>query len=105
MNRIWAICWLEIRRVLYRPASYALMFGMPLIFTLLFGLLLGGAGPEKPRLALVDEDRSAVSDTVAKRLAQYEMLQVETAGLAEAEGLLHDKRIAGIVVIPQGYEQ
>ena len=47
MKKVWALCWLELKQILIKPQSYILMFGMPIIFTLIFGGLLGGSGNEK----------------------------------------------------------
>lgn len=105
MKRMWAICWFEIKRVFKKPASYALMFGMPLVFTFIFGSLLGEEGPAKTKIAVVDEDRSNASAAFLIRLEKDESLSVQPFQLKEAERKLQEKQVSGIILIPEGYEQ
>ena len=62
MKQMLAICLFELKRLLKRPRSYLIMFALPLLFTFVFGGLLGGGGTYNGvPLALVDLDNSTVS--------------------------------------------
>lgn len=104
MKRLWAICLFEMKRVLKQPASYALMFGMPLLFTFIFGGLLGDSGTTKFKLAIVDQDQSVVSKDFSKLLEQNNLLEIDQTDQADAQIRLKDKKISGIVQIPASYQ-
>lgn len=106
MRRIGTICWLEMKRVFNNPASYALMFGMPLIFTFIFGSMLGDA-PEvsRTKLAVVDMDHSAVSEAVVRQLERNDLLAISRLSFSEAESELDKKAVSGMILIPDGTER
>ena len=107
MGQILAICGMEIRRVFKQPRSWVLMFLMPIFFTFVFGSMTGGGeGVYKTKLAVADEDRTAVSQALVEKLAVDELLSVERVdSAAEAEQMVKDKKVAGSVVVPNGYQK
>lgn len=105
MGRIWAICWFEMKRVFQKPSSFAVMFGMPLIFTFIFGSLLGDSAPAKTNIAIVDEDRSTASAALIKLMQQAETLSLQQFQAGEANRKLLDKQVSGIITVPNGYGQ
>ncbi|MGB8955524.1 MAG: ABC transporter permease, partial [Tumebacillaceae bacterium] len=105
MKQAWAICLFEIRRVFKQKKSWVLMFAMPIVFSLIFGGLSGDSGVSKTKLALVDEDATVVSQSLVKKLLANETLEISTTSGDAAQTLLHDKKVAGILIVPQGLEQ
>lgn len=106
MRRIWALCCLEILRVFKKPSSYALMFGMPIIFTFIFGSLLGEPSEiTKIRLALIDQDQSTVSRQIVQQLKNDPMLEISELQYDKAEKELENKKIRGMILLPGGLEQ
>lgn len=105
MRQAWAICLFEIRRVFKQKKSWVLMFAMPIVFSLIFGGLTGNSGVSKTKLALVDEDATVVSHSLVKQLSANESLEIGTTSGNEAQTLLHDKKVAGILIVPHGLEQ
>lgn len=104
MNQILALCQFEIKRVMKNKRSWVIMFLMPIVFALLFGGLTGSQSASKTHLALVDEDHSMLSQEFVQLLSTQEMLAVVAVPEAEAEQALNDKKVAGIVLIPRGYQ-
>ena len=105
MRQAWAICLFEIRRVLKQRKSWMLMFVMPIVFAMIFGGLSGGGEAAKTKLALVDEDRTAVSQEVVQTLSANETLAITVTSGDEAQTLLQDQKVAGVLTVPHGLEQ
>jgi ABC-2 type transport system permease protein len=104
MRQTLALCFHEIKRVYKQPRSWVLMFLMPILFTFIFGSLSTG-GADKIPLALVDLDQSLQSQELARQLSARDMLDMRTMTEEEADAALRDKKVAGIVQIPVGYEE
>ncbi|MEN1938334.1 ABC transporter permease [Paenibacillus sp. 102] len=105
MKKIWALCWLELKQILIKPQSYILMFGMPLIFTLIFGGLLGGSGNEKVNISLVDQDGSTLSDSYYKEIKKSDLISIEKVTYEEAKQKIKNKKSSGIVIIPKDFQK
>ncbi len=106
MRQMLAICTMEIRRVFKNSRSWVLMFVMPVIFTMIFGSMTGGEGVNKTNLVAVDEDKTMASQALMARLGADELLSVEQVATAtEAERLVRDKKVAGSIVVPKGYQE
>ena len=56
MRNIPVIAWYDVKRVLLERESLFWLFAGPLIFTLFFGLLLPPRQPQRPALAVVNQD-------------------------------------------------
>ncbi len=86
---------------------------MPIVFTLLFGLAFGGAGgAEDSRLpvGLVDREQSRLGASLLQLLEtsaaiRPEVLTGRDAEPKRLEKRLQDGELAGVVIVPEGYEQ
>jgi len=86
---------------------------MPIVFTLLFGLAFGGAGgAEDSRLpvGLVDREQSRLGASLLQLLEtsaaiRPEVLTGRDAEPKRLEKRLQDGELAGVVIMPEGYEQ
>lgn len=105
MKKIWAICSLELKQILMKPQSYLLMLGMPIIFTLIFGGLLGGSGNDKVKIILVDEDQSKLSASYYESLTHSDLVSVEKGSYEEAKKKIENKKASGIVTIGKDFQQ
>lgn len=93
---------LQLRR---DPAALFFTLGWPLIVAIAFGVLFGGGGENaKPRVLLVDADRSAQSQAFARSVAKIDALDVEaSASLAEATDAVRRGRRVAAIVLPAGW--
>jgi ABC-2 type transport system permease protein len=105
MKRIWAICLFEIKKTFIKRQSYILMFGMPLLFTLLFGSVLGGSSSEKINIAFVDEDQTVISKSLHDSLMQNDLFKLKEMSLDQAADQVKSKKITGLIQIKQGFEK
>ncbi|MCH1625599.1 ABC transporter permease [Ferdinandcohnia quinoae] len=104
MKKIGTICLFEISRIFKKPQSYMLMFAMPLLFTLLFGSLFGSEESTKIKLAIVDQDQSEMSQTFVNLLKENETFKLKQQTMAEAEKLVEEKSIPGMILLGKGFE-
>ncbi|HYK72830.1 MAG TPA: ABC transporter permease [Pseudoneobacillus sp.] len=106
MKKSWAICVMEIGRLLKKPQSYLLMFAMPLLFTLIFGSLIGGGEEEKMKILFVDHDQSSLSEALYSQLRDDNALfEIEKATETKAKQMLESKDIPGAIEIKKGFEE
>ncbi|MEH7050891.1 ABC transporter permease [Bacillus pseudomycoides] len=105
MKKVWALCWLELKQILIKPQSYTLMFGMPIIFTLIFGGLLGGSGNEKVNISLVDQDGSTLSNSYYEEIKKSDLISIEKVTYEEAKQKIKNKKSSGIVTIPKEFQK
>ncbi|MBE7105954.1 ABC transporter permease [Bacillus cereus] len=105
MKKVWALCWLELKQILIKPQSYILMFGMPIIFTLIFGGLLGGSGNEKVNVSLVDKDGSVLSGKYYEEIKKSDLISIEKVTYREGTQRIEDKKSSGIIIIPKDFQK
>lgn len=105
MKKVWALCWLELKQILIKPQSYILMFGMPIIFTLIFGGLLGGSGSTKVNVSLVDEDGSVLSSKYYEDIKKSDLISIEKVTYKEGKQKIENKKSSGIVIIPKDFQK
>lgn len=102
MKKVWSVCSFEIMRILKRPQSYIIMFAMPLLFTMLFGSLLGSGGEAKVKLGIVDEEQSPYSKALIKQIKKNETFEFSLMEKSEAEKQVEEKSLTGFVLIEKG---
>ncbi|MGH0432047.1 ABC transporter permease [Bacillus hominis] len=105
MKKVWALCWLELKQILIKPQSYILMFGMPIIFTLIFGGLLGGSGNEKVNVSLVDKDGSVLSSKYYEEIKKSDLISIEKVTYEEGKQRIENKKSSGIIIIPKNFQK
>ena len=102
MKKVLSICLFEIRRTFKKKSAFVLMFGMPLLFTFLFGSMFGNDAAVSFRIALVDEDQTSLSKDIIHKLMLDEMITYELVAASEAKELLANKEVQGIVRLEKG---
>lgn len=105
MSKIIAICLFEIKRTFRKPSAYLLMLAMPLLFTLLFGGVLGSNSNETIPITIVDHDQSSISKTFVQQLKDKKILSVQTVSLKKAHQLLKDQDTEAIFTLNKGFEK
>jgi len=95
----------ELHRIFKRPSTYILMLAMPLLFTFLFGGMLGGTTDQAARLAVVDQDQTAFSKQLIQQLQQEKQIEIQKVAAKKAAGQLDDKQVQGVVTIPHGFTE
>lgn len=85
-----------------RPASLAILFGVPVLFTLLFGLVYGANVIKNIPLVVYDHDQTAVSRSLVQAFADSERYEIvgQVASQEEATEYLRDNRAMAALVIP-----
>ena len=87
------------------------LFAMPAIFILVMSLALAdtlsGQKGSAIRYAVLDLDRSALSETLDEQLGSFDVIKKDApvSSLAEARQRVKDEKIAFVVVIPSGFGQ
>ncbi|MCA0970574.1 ABC transporter permease [Halobacillus litoralis] len=101
MRKIWTLATMEWKRLFKKPQSYLIMFGMPLLFTFVFGALFSGGDGERdlPQVAIVDQDQSIVSEALMEKIEGSELMEVGPMSREEAEQYLADQAITGYLLI------
>lgn len=114
MLQILALAGLQLRLTLKSRAALITGLAMPLLLTLIFGLLLSGGGDShsgshgggRPvyRVALLDQDGSPAAGILARTLAAEETLRIRpVTGTAEIRRLMVDAEVAARIIIPPGF--
>ncbi len=105
MRKIGAITLFELKRIFQKPQSFLLMFGMPLLFTFIFGGLFSNEGEEeKPTIAVVDLDQSSVSEAFIQEIKSKEIMAISLENHKEASDNFSEQKITGYIQINEGFE-
>lgn len=85
-----------------RPASLAILFGVPVVYTLLFGLVYGSNVIKNIPLAVYDQDQSAVSRSLVQAFADSDRYEIvgHVASQEELAEYLRDNRAMAALAIP-----
>jgi ABC-2 type transport system permease protein len=117
MSIIWTLVKKELRLVMRDPVALILLFVLPLVFILVFGLFVGEGFGQKPdnrlRISLVDRDQGSGlnpgepwSQVVRRDLAETAGIRIEVIdSLDEAERLIREHKRAAILVFEPGFTE
>lgn len=85
-----------------RWASLAILFGVPAVYTVLFGLVYSANIIKDIPLAVYDQDQTAVSRSLVQAFADSERYEIvgQVASREELDGYLRDNRAMAALVIP-----
>ncbi|HWI52813.1 MAG TPA: ABC transporter permease [Symbiobacteriaceae bacterium] len=110
MRRSLAIATLHLRTTFKSKGALVTMFAMPLVLTLIFGVLTQGGGSEKNSqgfihpVAVVDEDQTFLSRTLIERLKTEQNLAVRVTTRDESKKLFADQKVAVALVLPAQFQ-
>ncbi|WP_186579420.1 ABC transporter permease [Aquibacillus kalidii] len=105
MRRAIAVALFELKRIFQKPQSYLLMFGMPVLFTFLFGGLFTGGSEARPNIIVVDNDHTNLSDALIGELKNQNIMKVSMENSAQAMELFKDQKVTGYIRIEAGLEE
>ncbi|MCJ8009662.1 ABC transporter permease [Lederbergia wuyishanensis] len=105
MRRIKAIMIFELKRIFQKPQSFLLMFGMPLLFTFIFGALFSSDSEPKPNIVVVDEDHSTLSKALINELESKNIMELSLENAKDARSKFDDQKITGYIRIDKGFEE
>jgi hypothetical protein len=114
MYAIWSLTKKELRLLLRDPVALGLLIGMPILFTLVQGLLLGESFGQKPddtlRISIVDQDQGRGleglpwSHWVLNDLKETPGIRIEIVpDRDEAERLIRNHKRAAILVLKEDF--
>jgi ABC-2 type transport system permease protein len=97
----------DIRLFLNDRRAVLMSVVAPLVVASFFGFVMGGYSgkPDTSRipLAVIDEDQSAISREIVKRLAADKALEVKTPALDEARAAVRRGKLTVAIVIPKNF--
>lgn len=105
MRRIGAIAAFEIKRIFQKPQSYLLLFGMPLLFTFIFGGLFSGDGENKPVVSVVDKDNTGFSQALVNEVKTTSAVNISMEDDKSASEKFEKQEIAGYIRLDEGFEE
>jgi len=105
---VWSVLLKDLRLRARSPLAPLVYLAFPFVFAGLIALAFGGGGGRAPRIpiALVDEDGGLLGPLVRGAMGQEQaaqFLEVRETTLAEAEELIARNRIAGAIILPEGF--
>lgn len=108
---IGTLLWKDLRRARRNPVPYLIHLCIPLVITGLLGMVFssaskGDAGLGRIRVAIVDEDDSAVVQLLRGALGQSQASERLDARFLERETALREvtnNAVAAVIVIPKGF--
>lgn len=115
MGIVWTLVRKELRLVLRDPVALIMLFVLPLLFILIFGLFVGEGFGQKPddklRISIVDLDRGSGlnsgepwSHVVRRDLAETAGIRVEIIdSREEAERLILEHKRAAVLIFEPGF--
>jgi ABC-2 type transport system permease protein len=84
------------------------LLGMPIMFIVLFGSVLGSASSSSVNLPYIDRDQSQTSQSFINTVGEksgYHLEAVQGDGMQEQIDTIRDGKGTGLLVIPKGFEQ
>ncbi|MCA1065936.1 ABC transporter permease [Rossellomorea sp. AcN35-11] len=105
MRKITAIAGFEIKRMFQKPQTFLLLFGMPLLFTFLFGGAFSGDGEYKPELYAVDVDQTDLSQALIQDVQATDAVTFKTADESTVTEKFDNQEITGYFLVEKGFEE
>ncbi len=108
MSKLLAIARNHIRIEFEDRSTIVFFLILPIIFTIVVGMALGGgnssSGDTRPVVVVVDLDQSALSQEMMQALQASTVMRVEAMSPAEADRAFEDDKAIGVLVIPIGFQ-
>ena len=104
---MWTGIWRELRYLLSEKWDLCLVTLAPALVIILFSSMFAQGKPDHLPIAIIDQDQSALSQSIYQHVALNHTLKIATVSeqTAEIERLLNQNKIWGYIHIPSGAEQ
>jgi hypothetical protein len=103
MRHVWYIATKELLQNRRDRLAALFTLVLPVIFTVVLGLIIGTAEGSRLPLALADADGSPTAQRLVEQLKASSLLEVKTMAPAEVDKAVHDQKAAAGLVIPAGF--
>lgn len=92
----------ECRALLKRPSVLAILFGIPALYTILFGMMYGANVVKYMPLAVYDQNQTALSRSLIQAFADSERFEIvmQATSQEELDRYLQTKQAVAALVIP-----
>ena len=106
IKALWGIIRREFRSFFHTPIAIAILFGGPLFFGILIGMVYDHAKPVDLPVVIVDKDGTPMSGDIIDALDDNQYIKVWkiTGSEFEARELLRTQKVEGVVTIPANFE-
>jgi len=105
---VWKIAKNEWKLLLKEKGTFFWLLGMPILFIVLFGSVLGSVGKTDVTVPYVDNDRSEASKAFLATVEEksgYVLEEKQPADMEEQLDKIRDGKGTGLLVVPQGFGQ
>jgi len=103
---VWKIAINEWKLLLKEKGTFFWLLGMPILFIVLFGSVLGNVGGTKVTVPYVDHDRSEASRAFIATVEEksgYAFEEKQPADMEDQIDTIRDGKGTGLLVVPQGF--
>jgi linearmycin/streptolysin S transport system permease protein len=103
MRRAWYIATKDLLENRRDKLAALFTLVLPVIFTIVLGLMFSEAETAGLPLALSDSDGSPTAQELVGRLEASSLLQVKSMSAADVDKAVHEETVAAGLIIPQGF--
>ncbi|MDX8344946.1 ABC transporter permease [Rossellomorea sp. YZS02] len=104
MRKIISIASFEIKRLFQKRRTLLLLFGMPLLFTFIFGGAVTGNGEYKPEIFVVDGDQSNLSQQWINDMKASDAFAFKMGSAKSVAEQFDNQEITGYISVEKGFE-
>lgn len=106
MKEVLEILKREIRNVSKDSSLFLILLLAPILYAFMYGSIYLNKGEEKVRLALIDNDGTAISRTLTQQLNSTTMIEiVPSSNISEAQEMMFQGEVQGYFYIQSGFEK
>jgi len=106
MKEVLEILKREIRNVSKDSSLFLILLLAPILYAFMYGSIYLNKGEEKVRLALIDNDGTAISRTLTQQLNSTPMIGiVPSSNISEAQEMMFQGEVQGYFYIQSGFEK
>ncbi|WP_320456375.1 ABC transporter permease [Chryseobacterium sp. CFBP8996] len=96
----------EIRNVSKDSSLFLILLLAPILYAFMYGSIYLNKGEEKVKLALIDNDGTAISRTLTQQLNSTPMIEiVPSSNISEAQEMMFQGEVQGYFYIQSGFEK
>lgn len=106
MKEIFDILKRELRNVSKDSSLFLILLLAPILYAFMYGSIYLNKGEEKVKLALIDNDGTAISRTLTEQFASTPMIEIiPSSNINEAQEKMYQGEVQGYFYIQSGFEK